>query len=151
MAGERLATASLAVAACALRAREEYAVLAFARWVTVVRDLRDSPRTEDVVDATLALRGHGLTGLAGALERAAETVGRSRASRRVVVLLSDCRATDGVDPVPAAMGLTDLLVVAPAADAEDAIELAAAANAQLTLVGRPSDVVEALNEQLRTG
>ena len=151
MAGERLATASLAVAACALRAREEYAVLAFARSVTVVRDLRDSPRTEDVVDATLALRGHGLTGLAGALDRAAETVGRSRASRRVVVLLSDCRATDGVDPVPAATGLTELLVVAPASDADDAIELAAAANARLALVSRPSDVVEALNEQLRAG
>ena len=90
-------------------------MLAFAKSVTVVRDLQDSPRTEDVVDATLALRGHGLTGLAGALDRAAETLSRSRASRRVVVLLSDCRATDGVDPVPAAAGLAELLVVAPEA------------------------------------
>ena len=110
-----------------------------------------TPRTEDVVDATLALRGHGLTGLAGALDRAAEMLARSRASRRVVVLLSDCRATDGVDPVPAAAGLTELLVVAPAADADDAVELAAAANARLALVSRPSDVVEALNERLRAG
>ncbi len=68
-----------------------------------------------------------------------------------MVLLSDCRATDGVDPVPAATGLTELLVVAPASDADDAIELAAAANARLALVSRPSDVVEALNEQLRAG
>ena len=151
MAGERLATASLAVAACALRAREEYAVLAFAKSVTVVRDLQDSPRTEDVLDATLALRGHGLTGLAGALDRAAETLSRSRASRRVVVLLSDCRATDGVDPVPAAAGLAELLVVAPEGDADDASALAAAADARLALVSRPSDVVEAVNEQLRTG
>ena len=126
-------------------------MLAFARSVTVVCDLRDSPRTEDVVDATLALRGHGLTGLAGAMDRAAETLARSRASRRVVVLLSDCRATDGVDPVPAAAGLTELLVVAPEADADDAIELAAAADARLALVSRPSDVVEALSEQLRSG
>ena len=126
-------------------------MLAFARSVTVVCDLRDSPRTEDVVDATLALRGHGLTGLAGALDRAAETLARSRASRRVVVLLSDCRATDGVDPVPGAAGLTELLVVAPEADADDAIGLAAAANARLALVSRPSDVVEALSEQLRSG
>lgn len=151
MAGARLATASLAAAACALRAKEEYAVLAFARTVTVVRDLNDSRRTEDVVDATLSLRGHGVTGLAGALDRAADTLARSRASRRVVVLLSDCRATDGLDPVPAAAGLEDLLVVAPAEDAEEARVLATAANARLAVVSRPSDVVETLSEMLRTG
>ena len=66
------------------------------------------------------------------------------------MLLSDCRATDGVDPVPAA-GLAELLVVAPEGDADDANALAAAADARLALVSRPSDVVEAVNEQLRTG
>jgi Mg-chelatase subunit ChlD len=106
----------------------------------------DGPKAGEVL-----IRGHGLTGLAGALDRAAETLSRSRASRRVVVLLSDCRATDGCDPVPAAAALAELLVVAPEGGADDAGVLAAAANARLALVSRPSDVVEAVNEHLRTG
>jgi hypothetical protein len=76
---------------------------------------------------------------------------RRRPARAGEVCGSDCRATEGVDPVPAAAGLAELLVVGPAADADDSVELAAAAaNARLVLGRRPSEVVEALNKQLRT-
>ena len=72
----------------------------------------------------LGLRGHGVTALATALRAAAEQLGRTRAARQVVVLLSDCRATDEQDPVPAASALTELLVLSPADDSDAAQDLA---------------------------
>ena len=48
---------------------------------------------QPVLDAVLALRGFGTTDVAGALTAAADQLSRSRAGRRITVLLSDCRAT----------------------------------------------------------
>jgi Mg-chelatase subunit ChlD len=130
MTGARLAAAAMVTAACALRAPREHVVAAFARDVRPLRQLRDPAPPASVVDRVLRLRGHGVTGLAAALRFGAEALADARAARRVVVLLSDCRATDGDDPVPAAAAIPELVVVAPRDDGAEAAALAAAAGAR---------------------
>ncbi len=120
MGGARLAAAALTAAACAWRAPGDHAVVAFAKDVKVLRSMDSQRPTAAVVDAVLALRGHGVTALADALKAAGEQLERTRASRRVVVLLSDCRASDDVDPLPVAARLPELVVLAPAGDCEEA-------------------------------
>ena len=73
----------------------------------------------------LALRGHGTTDLAGALQAAGQQLARSSAGRKITVLLSDCRATEPGDVVAAAAALDELAIVAPEGDADAATELAA--------------------------
>jgi len=124
MGGARLAAAALTAGACAWRAPGEHAVLSFARDVQVLRPMDSQRPPAGVVDAVLALRGHGVTALAAALRAAQEQLARSRADRRVVVLLSDCRATDEEDPVGVARRIPELIVLAPADDAEQAAEFA---------------------------
>jgi Mg-chelatase subunit ChlD len=131
MHGARLAGAAVTAAACALRAPGEHAVLAFARDTDVVTPLGAAHRPTATVEAVLRLRGHGVTGLAGALRRAHDELAGARAARRVVVLLSDCRATDEEDPVPAGRALPGLVVLAPAVDADAARAFAAATGARL--------------------
>ncbi|MCW2723525.1 MAG: hypothetical protein JWN35_446 [Frankiales bacterium] len=130
MNGERLAAAALSAAACALRAPGDHAVLSFHRDVHVLRAMDSQRPAEAVVDAVLGLRGHGVTAVATALRAAGEQLARTRATRRVVVLLSDCRATDEQDPVPAAAALPELLVLAPADDSDAAEDLALRAGAR---------------------
>ena len=96
----------------------------------------------------LALRGHGVTALATALGAAAEQLARTRAARRVVVLLSDCRATDERDPVPAARGLDELLVLAPAGDTEQAEDLARRSGARWAALSGAADAPRALAQLL---
>lgn len=142
--GARLATASLAAAAVALRAPDDHSVVAFSDRALVVKS-QDRPRpVGDVVDDLLRLRGHGLTDLAHALDAARAQLERSTASRRLTVLLSDGRPTAGPDPLPYARRLEELVVVAPADDEAQARELAAAAGARLRTVAGPSDVPRAL-------
>ena len=148
MSGERLAAAALTAAACALRAPGDHAVLSFARDVTVLRDMGSARSPDAVVDAVLSLRGHGVTALATALSAAAEQLSRTRAARRVVVLLSDCRATDEQDPVPAASALPELVVLSPAEDSEQAEELARRAGARWAGLTGASDAPRVLAELL---
>jgi Mg-chelatase subunit ChlD len=100
------------------------------------------------VDRVLGLRGHGVTGLAGALRFGAEALADARAARRVVVLLSDCRATDGEDPVASAASIPDLIVVAPRDDGAEAAALAAAAGAKCATLDSLDGAVALLNELL---
>jgi Mg-chelatase subunit ChlD len=130
MTGPRLAAAALPAAACAWRAPEEHAIVSFARTTAVIRPLRSVQARTAVVDAVLALRGHGVTALASALRAAADLLAASRAARKVVVLLSDCRATDDEDPLPAARACDELLVLAPADDCEHAARFAQQAGAR---------------------
>ena len=130
MTGDRLARAAMIAAACALRAPAEHAVLAFARDVRPLRRLTDTLPPETVVDRVLRLRGHGITALAGALRAGAETLAATRATRRVLVLLSDCRATDDADPVPVAAAIPELVILAPGSDSDAAAALAAASGAR---------------------
>lgn len=131
MHGARLAGAAVTAAACALRAPGEHAVLAFARSTEPVKPLASAQRPIATVEAVLRLRGHGVTGLAGALRAAHDELAGARAARRVVVLLSDCRATDEQDPVPAGRALPALVVLAPTDDADAARAFAAATGARL--------------------
>jgi hypothetical protein len=148
MTGRPLATSALATAAIALRSRSNYSVVAFARDAVVVKSHDADKAAERVVLDVLALRGHGTTDVAAALRAAAVQLGRSRASRRIAVLLSDCRSTVGGDVVGAAQALDELVILAPAGDDEDAVSLARATPARMAIVDGPSAVVDALRAVL---
>lgn len=143
--GERLATAALAAAAVALRAPEDHSVVAFNDRALVLKAQDERRPVGGVVDALLALRGHGTTDLALALDAGRRQLQRSSATRRVTVLLSDGRATTGPDPLPAAARHDELVVLAPAGDAAQARELAASAGAAVEELRGPSDVPRALH------
>jgi Mg-chelatase subunit ChlD len=144
MGGERLAAAALTAAACAYRAPGDFAVVAFAREVDVLRPMGSPQPASAVVEAVLRLRGHGTTGIAGALRAATEQLARTRAARRVVVLLSDCRQTDEIDPRPLARRLPELVVLAPADDAEQAEAFARDSGARFAPLSGAADAPAAL-------
>lgn len=148
MGGKPLATAALAAAAVASKAPEDYSVLAFGKDVVVAKGQTTPKPSELVVRDVLSLRGFGTTDLAGALQVAGSQLARSRAGRKVVVLLSDCRATVDGDPVAAAASLEELVVIAPESDAEEATAFAARTGARLTTIAGPSEVAAALNRAL---
>ncbi len=148
MSGARLAAAALTAAACAWRAPGELAVLSFARQVRVHRSIHAAAPPVDAVDSLLALRGHGVTSVAGALAAAADQLATARAARRVTVLLSDCRATDERDPLPAARAQDELLVLAPADDHAEATELVRRAGGRLAVLRSAADAPAALAEAL---
>jgi Mg-chelatase subunit ChlD len=144
MGGERLATAAVAAAAVAWRAPADHSVVAFAADVVVAKS-QDVPRPPArVVDMLLALRGHGTTDLALGLRTAGSQLSRSRAARKVTILLSDCRATVAGDVEGAAGALDELLIVAPAGDRADADLLASSVGATVVEVAGPGDIPAAL-------
>ena len=81
---------------------------------------------------------------------AADQLSRSRAGRKITVLLSDCRATAPGDVVGAARRLGELVIIAPESDAAEAEELARQAGARFTTVSGPSDAAAALARVLDT-
>jgi Mg-chelatase subunit ChlD len=160
MNGARLTTAAVTGAACLTLAPQEHAVLAFAARTRVLKPLGGQagpggPRGPGgpagpaaTIEAILALRGHGTTGLAGALRAAGGQLAGARARRRVVLLLSDCRVTDEVDAVPAARALAELVILAPAADDDEARRLAREGGARIAPIASVLDVPAALNRML---
>jgi Mg-chelatase subunit ChlD len=148
MGGKPLATSAVAAAAVAWRSPADYSVIAFGKDAVVAKSQDVTKPAERVVNDVLALRGFGTTDLAGALQVAREQLGRSRAGRRIAVLLSDCRATVEGDAVGAAAGLDELVVIAPAGDSDEAEAFARSTGARLTTVAGPSDVADALAEVL---
>jgi len=148
MSGRRLATAAVAAAACAHRAPVDWSVLAFADRIIAVKSQDDARSTTEVVDDLLRLRGQGTTDLAGALEAAARQLERSRAKRRITILMSDCRATTGADAVPVARRLDELCVLAPADDFDDASEFAARVGARIAEIDGPSGIALAVRRLL---
>ncbi|WP_340538526.1 vWA domain-containing protein [Nocardioides sp. GXZ039] len=151
MDGPRLATAAMAAAACALRAVEsggELAVVAFDRRAEVVVPLAAPRGVHRVVERVLGLRGHGMTSLDAALRAARDQLAGARARRRITILLSDCRVTDDVDPVPVARGLDELLIIAPASDDEEAVTFARQAGARVVSLERLAQLPELLDRLL---
>ncbi|MDE0607423.1 MAG: VWA domain-containing protein [Acidimicrobiaceae bacterium] len=146
MSGQRLATAAVAAAACSYRVPNDWSALVFADRILVLKSQQDAKAAPSVVDSLLRLRGQGTTDLAGALAAAADQLDRSRAKRRVVILLSDCRATTGVDPVAAARRLDELAVLAPADDATDAKEFAAKVGARFAVIDGPAAIPAAVTQ-----
>jgi Mg-chelatase subunit ChlD len=148
MSGRRLAIAAVAAAACAHRAPVDWSVLAFADRVIALKSQQEQRDPLAVVDDLLRLRGQGVTDLAGALQAAVRQLERSRAKRRVTVLLSDCRSTFGADPIDSARRLDELCVIAPADDAEDAETFARQIGARWAVVGEPTDIPDAFGQVL---
>ena len=86
----------------------------------------------------------GTTDLAGALRAAAVQLARSNASRKITILLSDCRATVEGDAAAAAAALSELVIVAPEQDSDEAVRFANDTGARIATVTGPSRVVDAL-------
>jgi len=126
------------------RAPIDWSVLAFADRVIAVKSQDDARSPTAVVDDLLRLRGQGTTDLAGALRAAASQLERSRAKRRVTVLMSDCRATTGAEAIPIARRLDELCILAPADDDADAIEFAKSVGARIASIDGPSEIPAAL-------
>jgi Mg-chelatase subunit ChlD len=148
MNGARLTTAAVAAAACVTLAPRENAVLTFASGVDLLVPMAERRPAVETVATILSLRGHGTTALASALEAARVQLARSTARRKLTLLLSDCRATDDVDAVPAARALSDLVVLAPAGDAEQAEHLASRSGARCETVGSVLEIPRVLNRLL---
>lgn len=140
MGGRPLATAALFAASVAARQPDDYSVLMFSSDAVAVKSQSDALSTEHVVGSVLSLRGHGTTDLTGALRAASEQLARSNATRKVTILLSDCRSTspEGSDEMAAA--LDELFVVAPESDHEEARRFADRVGARFATIGGPSDV-----------
>lgn len=148
MNGARLTTAAVAGAACLTLAPQEHAVLAFASTTTALKRMSETAATTRTLERILALRGHGTTGLAGALREAQVQLDSTRARRRVTLLLSDCRVTDEVDATSAARGLDELVILSPADDDEEAQRLARASGARVAAIGSVLEVAAALNTMI---
>lgn len=148
MGGRPLATSAVAAAAVAFRSPDDFSVVSFAKDSVVVKSQDGTTPVEAIVDGVLALRGHGTTDLAGALQVAGQQLARSSAGRKIVVLLSDCRATEPGDVERAAAALDELAIVAPTGDDEAAAALAAAVGAVITTVNGPTAAADALTRVL---
>jgi Mg-chelatase subunit ChlD len=120
MRGHGVALAAMAAAAVVLARdpRARVSVIAFGADALVLP--ASDPRA--LVDDLLSLRGHGRTDLALALRTAARELARDPGAEKLTVVLSDCRATKGDDPLTALRGLdrVDVLGTSPDADAVSA-------------------------------
>lgn len=119
-------------------------MLAFGKQVVAVKSQDGDKPSEVVVTDLLSLRGHGTTDLAGALRAAAQQLNRDTATRKVAILLSDCRPTVDGDVVGAAVAVPELVIVAPEQDSAEAISFAQQCHARVATVAGPSQIAEAL-------
>lgn len=149
MHGDRLATAAVAASAVLFRNADsnhntQAAVAAFAQDTIVLTSPLVPRSPETVVTNLLRLRGHGVTDLATALSAAADLLADTNAARRVTVLLSDCRVTEGGHALTEAANLDELVILAPADDTADAEAFARKVGAKWAPVAGPMDVPTAL-------
>jgi Mg-chelatase subunit ChlD len=144
MRGARLVTACVTAAGCAWRAPSDYSIVAFADDAWVLKSMDGHRSADSLVQDVLRLRGHGVTDLSLGLRTARAQLERTRAQRRVTILLSDCRPTSGDDPTIAARALDELVVFAPEGDTDDAVALAAASGARCAGIASPLDAPAAL-------
>ena len=149
MTGARLAAAAVAAATVVLRHPDDCSVITFSDDVVVLRSQDEIRSAEAVVGDLLRLRGHGTTDVALALRAARGQLDRTRAGRRVAVVLSDCRSTVGDDATDAAAALVagagvELAIVAPADDPSDAAALAGAVGCRFVGLAGPSNAPEAM-------
>jgi Mg-chelatase subunit ChlD len=148
MGGAPLATSAVAAAAIATREPTDYSVLAFSRDVVVAKSQDSYKPGNEVVNSVLTLRGFGTTDIAQALEAAQMQLSRSRAARKIVVLLSDCRSNEPGDIDAAARTIEELVVIAPADDDVEARAFAHRVGARVTSVTGPTDIPGALAQVL---
>lgn len=146
--GERLAAAAVTAAAVALRAGDDCSVVAFSSEAIVLAGQGDPRPPGDLVVDLCRLRGYGTTDLGLALRAAAGQLARSKAERRLTILLSDCRATAGGDPELDAHALDELVVLAPGDDTADAEAFARVAGVRWAPLHGPSSAPAALDDLL---
>ena len=101
--------------------RASTSVIAFAADALVLQGQAETRTPAALVDDLLSLRGKGRTDLALALRTAARELAREPAAERLAIVLSDCRATAGSDPLRALGGFDRVDVLGtdsdPAAEA----------------------------------
>jgi hypothetical protein len=144
MGGERLVTAALAAAVVACRAPSDYSVIAFAGDAVVIKSQDVDRPVDAVIDDLLSLHGYGTTDLARALRAGHLQLARSRARRKVGVVLSDGISTAGADPLRLAREFETLHVIAPPGDAVQAAALARVGGGRFGQVRRASELPEVL-------
>jgi len=117
MRGQAVAMAATAAAAVVLAAGErvDCSVVAFHRDAVVLRPQGGRRPAARVVEDVLSVRARGSTDLSLALRTAARQLGRAEADERAVLLLSDCMATAGGDPLGAVAGLDRVHVLGTSA------------------------------------
>jgi Mg-chelatase subunit ChlD len=123
MQGHAVGLAATASAAVVLGRGERatLSVVAFAADALVLKAQDEERAPAALVDDLLSLRGRGRTDLALALRTAAGQLRRAAADERLAIVLSDCRATAGTDPLDALGGLDRVDVLGTSAD-PDAVE-----------------------------
>ncbi len=103
MRGHAVGLAAMATSAVVLngaeRADSSTSVIAFAADALVLQRQGEARPASALVDDLLSLRGKGRTDLALALRTAAKELAREPAAERLAIVLSDCRATAGDDPL----------------------------------------------------
>ena len=120
MRGHGVGMAAMAASAVVLNRSERVgtSVIAFAADALVLQGQGERRPPSALVDDLLSLRGKGRTDLALALRTAARELGREPAAERLAIVLSDCRATAGDDPLTALSGFDRVDVLGTDADPE---------------------------------
>jgi magnesium chelatase subunit D len=118
MRGRGLALAAVAAASVALAAegRASCSVVAFNNDAIVLKAQGRRRAPERLVSDILSLRPGGTTDLGLALRAAATQLARADAPERVAIVMSDCLATTGRDPLGALSGIDRLHVLGTSAD-----------------------------------
>jgi MoxR-like ATPase len=114
MKGEAVAMAAMAAAAVVLAGggqNADVSVVAFSDKPIVLQSQGQRRSPADLVSELLALRGKGTTDLSGALAAAAVQLGRAVSNDRTAILMSDCLATEGGDPLDKFPGIDRLHVL----------------------------------------
>ena len=120
MKGEAVAMAGLAAAAVVIAGDEhsDCSVVAFSDRPIVLQSQGQRRPPDELVGDLLALRGLGTTDLALALSAAAAQLERAASPDRLAVLMSDCLATAGGDPLASLRGVDRLHVLGTSLDPE---------------------------------
>jgi magnesium chelatase subunit D len=120
MRGSGLALAALAAAGLALATgeRAECSLIAFNRDAIILQAQGQHRAPEELVDDILSLRASGTTDLALALRTAASQLAMAAAPERVAVVMSDCLATTGDDPLAALGGIDRVHVLGTSREPE---------------------------------
>jgi magnesium chelatase subunit D len=120
MRGLGMALAAVAAASVVLAAegRADCSVVAFNNDAVVLKSQGRRRAPERLVADILSLRPGGTTDLALGLRAAARQLGRADAPERLVIVMSDCLATAGRDPLASLAGVDRLHVLGTSADPE---------------------------------
>ena len=120
MQGEAVAMAALAAAAVVIAGGEgsDCSVVAFSDRPIVLQSQGQRRPPDELVGELLTLRGLGTTDLGLALGAAASQLERAASPDRLAVLMSDCLATAGADPLASLRGVDRLHVLGTSVDTD---------------------------------